>query len=264
MDVTVSPLGEGIFLASRALAGGPEVRAALLLGTERAAVVDTLARPEDMAPFVELATRHGRPVTVVNTHADWDHAWGNAAFPKATIVGHRLCRERLLGEEERARLARERARDPAEYGSVALVPPDVTFEAAATLHLGGLTLELRHLPGHTADCLVVYVPERRLLLAGDCAEDPFPLLTSGPLGGWVRGLRAWADEAIEIVVPSHGRIGGPELLRRNADYLASLVDEPPLPPNAPAGVAAFYEEAHTANVAAVRRMGTGEGVAVRG
>ena len=252
-EVTVSPLGEGIFLASRALAGGPEVRAALLLGTERAAVVDTMARPEDMAPFVALAAAHGRPVTVVNTHADWDHAWGDAAFPGAKIVGHRLCRERLRGAEARARLARERGADPAAYANVTLVPPDSTFEAATTLPLGGMTLVLHHLPGHTADCLVGFVPERRLLLAGDCAEEPFPLLGSGPLAGWVRDLRAWAQKDLEVVVPSHGRIGGPELLRANAAYLEGLADDPPVP----AGVPAFYAEAHAANVAAARRLGAG-------
>ena len=249
-EVTVSPLGDGIFLASRALDGGPGVRAALVLGGERSAVVDTMARPEDMAPFVELAAAHGRPVTVVNTHADWDHVWGNAAFPGAKVVGHRLCRERMQGAEARERLAREREAHPEEYANVALVPPDSTFEAATTLPLGGLTLVLHHMPGHTADCLVGYVPERHLLLAGDCAEDPFPLLGSGPLGSWVRDLRSWDRPDLKTVVPSHGAISGPELLRANAAYLEGLSNDSPVPE----GVPTFYAEAHTANVAAARRL----------
>lgn len=253
-EVTVSPLGKGIYLASRPLAEGPEVRAALLLGTERTAVLDTMTRPEDMAQFVELATAHGKPVTVVNSHADWDHVWGNAAFPGAKVVGHRLCRERLRGVEARERLARERERDPETYANVTLVPPDTTFEAATTLPLGGMTLVLHHMPGHTADCLVGYVPDRRLLLAGDCVENPFPLLESGPLEAWVRDLRAWDSQDLEVVVPAHGAIGGPELLRANAAYLEALPNDPPVPE----GVPPFYAAAHPRNVAAARRL-AGEG-----
>lgn len=249
-EIAVAPLSEGIFLAMRTLEGGAEVRAALLLGAERTAVVDTMTRPEDMAPLAEMATQHGRPVTVVYTHADWDHAWGTAAFPGAKVVGHRLCRQRMLGEEERERLAREQERDPETYANVKLMPPESTFDAATTLPLGGMTLVLHHLPGHTADSLVGFVPERRLLLTGDSAEDPFPLVGSGPLGSWIRDLRAWDREDMETVVPSHGEIGGTELLRRNAAYLESLVDDPPVPD----GVSAFYAEAHTANVAAARRL----------
>lgn len=252
-DVTVEPLGEGLFLARRSLPEGPDVKAALLLGSERAAVVDTMSRPEDMAPFVELAAAHGKPVTVVNTHADWDHAWGNAAFPGARIVAHRLCRERMRGAEARERLAQEQERRPEEYANVTLVPPDSTFEAATTLPLGGMTLVLHHLPGHTADSLVGFVPERSLLLAADCAEDPFPLLGSGPLESWIRDLRAWDREDLKTVVPSHGAIGGPELLRRNAAYLEGLADDPPVPE----GVSPFYAEAHAANVAAAKRLKAG-------
>lgn len=252
-DVSVTPLSEDIFLASRALAEGPDVRAALLLGTERAAVLDTMTRPEDMAQFVELVAAHGRPVTVVNTHADWDHAWGNAAFANARVVGHKLCRQRLIGAEEKARLAQKQEEDPETYANARLVPPDSTFDAATTLPLGGMTLVLHHMPGHTVDSLVGFIPERQILLAGDSAEDPFPLLGSGPLESWLRDLRAWDREELQTVVPSHGAIGGPELLRANAAYLGSLADDPPVPE----GVSAFYAEAHAANVAAARRLAAG-------
>ncbi len=250
-DVDVTRLDEGVYIASRSLGGGePDVRAALFVGARRAVVVDTLARPEDMAPLIDLIAARGLPVVVVNTHADWDHAWGNAAFSAAPIVGHQLCRTRLLGERERAVLARKRAEDDLFYANVQLLPPDVTFETTLRLDLGGLTVELHHAPGHQPDCLVAYVPERRLLYAGDCAEDPFPLLNSGPREGWIQALRAWSARDLDTVVPSHGRIGGVELLKANADYLAGLDhDEPP-----PVGTPDFYLEAHTSNQAVARRL----------
>lgn len=252
-DVSVTQLQEGVYIASRPLGDGePDVRAALLLGERRALVVDTLARPEDMAPLVDLIAAHGRPVIVVNTHADWDHSWGNAAFPGAPIVGQRLCRDRLLGERERTVLQRKREENSAFYANVQLLPPDVTFETTMSLDLGGLTVELHHLPGHQPDCLVAYVPERRLLYAGDCAEDPFPLLISGPREEWIRGLRAWSERDLDTVIPSHGHIGGVELLLANADYLVGLEqDGPP-----PVGTPDFYLEAHANNMAVAHRLGS--------
>ena len=249
-DVTVTRLEDGVYITARPLEGGPDVRAALLLGERLSVVIDTLLCPEDMAPLLRLLAEHGRPVAVVNTHADWDHVWGNPAFPGARILGHRLCRARLLDAEARVVLERKRGETPGLYDNAALVPPDVTFETSMALHLGGLTLELHHLPGHTADCLVAYVPERRLLYAGDCAEDPFPLLNSGPLDGWVAGLRGWAERDVATVVPSHGRISGTELLRNNAEYLEGLLGETPVP----SGLPEFYAEAHKGNRQAARRM----------
>src|SRR5690348_3825626 len=111
-DVTVTELQPGIYLASRPLGQTSVVRAALLLGARRAAVIDTLLCPEDMAPLQVHLAGHGRPVIVVNTHADWDHFWGNAAFPGAPIVGHRLCRERILSPEATA-VEKLKAENPA-------------------------------------------------------------------------------------------------------------------------------------------------------
>lgn len=255
-DVTVTRLEEGVYLASRPLGRGePDVRAALLLGQHRSAVVDTMLCPEDMAPLLTLLARHGRPVVVVNTHADWDHVWGNAAFPAASIAGHIVCRERLAGAEERAVLDAKRGEDPALFANVALVLPDVTFDQFMAFDLGGLTLELHHVPGHTADCLVAYVPERRLLYAGDCAEDPWPLLHSGPLDRWIGALRYWAARDVATVVPSHGRISGVELLLNNASYLESLPDGGLPSGTRPDGVPPFYIAGHEENCAAARLLG---------
>jgi glyoxylase-like metal-dependent hydrolase (beta-lactamase superfamily II) len=248
-DVTISQFDDGIYLASRPLDGGPDVRAALLLGQRRAVVIDTMTCPEDMAPLLALIAAHGRPHLVVNTHADWDHFWGNAAFPGVPLVGHCLSRERIL-KPDTQKIDELRARNPAQFANAALLPPDLIFETAMAIDLGGLTLELHHLPGHTQDCLVAYVPERRLLYAGDCAEDPFPLLFSGPLDGWIEGLRAWAERDIATVVPAHGRIAGVELLRENADYLESVARGAAPPANLPA----FYAAAHVRNVQTARRL----------
>lgn len=98
---------------------------------------------------------------------------------------------------------------------------------------------------------MVYVPERRLLFTGDCVEDPFPQLYSGPVESWIVSIRSWAARAVDVVIPAHGRIGGKELLLGNAAYLESLATDS----SADAAWPAFYQEGHRQNLAAAKRLG---------
>jgi len=194
----------------------------------------------------------GRPTLVVNTHADWDHTWGNAAFPDTPIIAHRLCRAAMLTEGQR-RLVEKQAEEPERYRDVTIVPPTITFAEFMEIDLGGLTLSIHHLPGHTDDLLVAYVPERLLLFATDAAEDPIPLISSGPVAPWARALWEWAGREVQTVVPSHGTQSGPHLLTANAIYLESLLQNPDCPDSKPDDPRVFYQEAHAANVDFIKR-----------
>src|SRR6476646_6514366 len=114
-EVTLRELMPAIWLAERPLDAEMTVCAAVILGEAVSAVVDTLIRPEDMTSVRDLLDRHGRPIIVVNTHADWDHSWGNGAFPNAPIVAHRLCRAAML-TEGRDKLTEKQAEEPERFG----------------------------------------------------------------------------------------------------------------------------------------------------
>lgn len=217
MTVRVWELVPGVQVAERPLPGfGGEVRAALVTGARRRVLVDTLLSPRDVAG---LAT----PDLVVNSHADWDHVWGNPAFAgRVPIIGHRRCRERLL-RDDGGQLQEFLARDPDTYAGAGIVPPDMTFDGTLLVDAGGLTLELHPLPGHTEDTLVVYIPERKLLLATDGVELPVPTLAVPALAAtYAARLRAWAERGVELVAPSHGPMGGPDVIHRCADYVDGL------------------------------------------
>lgn len=208
---TIQP---GVELLTRGLPGdGYPVAAVKLTGQHLTAVIDTLLCPADMAPF-------GRTDLVIYTHADWDHCWGTAAFPGAPVIGHRLTRERLLSTVEADLLAQKRADQPSEFEGSAIIPPQIAFEGLMTLDLGGFHLQLHHLPGHTSDALLLYLPDHDLILAGDTAEIPVPYLNEyGQIRDWAAALRHWERTGVKRVIPSHGRPGGPELLAQTADYL---------------------------------------------
>ncbi|MBV9280766.1 MAG: MBL fold metallo-hydrolase [Chloroflexi bacterium] len=222
------------------------VRANLVCGSEFTLLIDTLSRPSDLEGVRELVRERGRPLLVANSHADWDHWWGNAAFPGVPVIAHRLTLARQHREGRRA-LAAKRRGDEGFFAGVTLRPATVAFDGRLDLDLGGLHVELRHLPGHTRDCTVAYIPERRLLFAGDAAEDPIPLVTDGPIAGWPEALLDWARRA-RIVVPAHGRVSGPELLERNAAYLRGLLEVPGSAVSELEGADAFYRRAHRRNL----------------
>lgn len=240
-------LAEILYAAELGAADDPSVRALVLLGERYTVVFDTLYAPRDMAPVLALASERRQPLLVVNSHADYDHAWGNCAFPGAPIVGHRATRERLLAEGH-VLLAKQRE-DPERYAGVRLCPPDIVFDRSMAIDAGGFTLALHHVPGHTRDCIVAHVPEQRLLLGGDCVEDPIPLLNDGPLDAWIAALRDWDDPArVETVIPAHGPVSGRDLLARNAAYLQSLLDGRADGWQPSAATPAFYRDAHADNV----------------
>ncbi len=230
-----------------------DVRSVLLLGTSRVVVWDTLAHPRQMEPVRDLVG--GLPRVVVYSHADWDHAWGTCGLVGVEeVVAHEAALARFGGDVSEE-LARRQASDAAAWGAVRLVPPTRTFTDGFTMDLGGLTLELYALPGHTPDSIVGLVPEWGVLLAGDAVETPLPFVNDADaVDGWVASLERWSgDERVKIVVPSHGSVGGSESIERTAAYLRDLGRG--REPAEADDLTPFYRETHEANLLLVRAAG---------
>ncbi len=88
---------------------------------------------------------------------------------------------------------------------------------------GGL-LELHPL-GHASGPgnLAVLVPHRNILFAGEvCSNGPKNDIPRGHNKRWIEALGQLEQLSAETVVPAFGGIGGPELLRRQKDFLVEL------------------------------------------
>jgi glyoxylase-like metal-dependent hydrolase (beta-lactamase superfamily II) len=214
----------------RVFRAGDEVDTFALVTARYVVLVDTMSTPELAEDILDRVRPdvQGRQLLVVNTHADWDHCWGNAAFtmPRgsitAPILGHELAAARLGGPEERETLARKRAEE-SRFASVRLVAPTITFRDGLRIAGGDLTLELLPTPGHTPDHIAVWVPELRLLLAGDAAEQPFPSVHGGEALAVLRGtLERMRELGPTHVFPCHGGTTDAELLARNLAYFDAL------------------------------------------
>lgn len=223
-----------------------DVRSAVVLGDRSALVWDTLAHPDQMAPANALL--RGRPFTVVYSHADWDHVWGTAGLDGCrAIVAHRAAAERFQHEVP-SELATRRRHDAGVWDSVRLLGPTSTFVRQRTVDLGGLRVVLHALPGHTADCIVAWIPRWGVVLAGDTMETPLPILNGADqVQAWIDGLaRLEQDGSVHDVIPSHGEAGGRGPLLETLRYLRAMASgrAPALPPD----LDPFYRRAHEKNL----------------
>ena len=223
------------------------VRGVLVVGEHKAVVWDTLTHPRDVSPL--SAILGSKPFHVVYSHADWDHCWGTSGFrrPPLSIIGHDECRRRFQ-EDVPLTLSSMQSAESGKWQDLRLAPPNMTFNSRLYLDLGGLTLELHHLPGHTSDCIVGWIPEWGVLLGGDAIETPLPVVNRASLlGAWLSALQGWANKPdLRRSIPSHGSTSGRRALDQTVAYLTSLRGKQDF--ILPKRLAKFYRETHQKNL----------------
>ena len=197
---------------------------AFVAAADQVIAIDACATERRTRLFREAIGRLSeQPVrTLVNTHAHLDHTFGNYLFAEdAVIVGHTNCRAEILHDAPELP-ARARQMFPSvEWGAVEVVAPSLTFEDRLSLYAGELELELIYVsPAHTNTDVVVWLPERKVVIAGDIVfhrGTPFALM--GSVAGWLEALDRVRALGAETIVPGHGPVAGPEVLDDVADYL---------------------------------------------
>ena len=218
---------------------GDEVDTFVVVTERWLVIVDTHSTP---ALALQLAEQCVGPadaarLLVVNTHADYDHAWGNQIFSgpqaiyPAPIIGHVRCAERLAADEGPLSRAKMEELQPGRFDDLVLTPPDLTVgDGGLTIHGGDLTLTLVHTPGHTDDHFSIWIPELQTVLAGDAAEQPFPHIDTPDGIAQARAslVRLQALDPLNVL-PCHGDTTDPALLERNIAYLDAVVADPALP-----------------------------------
>nr|WP_240898382.1 MBL fold metallo-hydrolase [Agromyces luteolus] len=198
-----------------------DITVTVVRGTRGLLLVDTGSSPTDAALIDADVKQLGEVKWVVNTHAHYDHTFGNQHFAAASravpIYGHHLLPAHL-NDYERPRLAAWRAgtgsEPPRDWHDVIITPPTRLVHERSWLDLGDRRVELIPLDrGHTDSDLVIHVPaiddSTGAWIVGDVIEEPGPpMYGSGcfPMR-WPRTLADVLDEIGEddIIVPGHGR-----------------------------------------------------------
>jgi glyoxylase-like metal-dependent hydrolase (beta-lactamase superfamily II) len=163
----------------------------------------------------------------VDTHCDYDHTGGNgalkAAIPSVEILAHELDAE-LVEDVDRLIDVRygefrdtDGFDDPPEttayLRSVAdLVPVDRRLAGGEEFDLGGRTVRVLHVPGHSPGHVAVHDPANRALMIGDATlgttvpyadgRAAFPP-TYRDAGPYVDSLRAFRDLDVDLLLTAH-------------------------------------------------------------
>jgi len=119
---------------------------------------------------------------------------------------------------------RAQAEEKAEGTKVVL--PDETFEDKKIIQLGNQRIELLNLgPAHSPGDIIVWLPERRLVISGDMAfhQRMLPLFEHTDSGAWIETWDKFEALGAEVVIPGHGEPTDMATVRKyTRDYLVFL------------------------------------------
>lgn len=244
--------------------GWGESNAGLVIGEGAAALIDTLW---DIRLTARMLAAMGEQVaipieTVINTHADGDHVWGNQLLAGAEIIATAVA-GRLIRAESPDEIARFKALAqalrrlaplplpifgriklpllpnlptgmlgayvsdmlaPFDFSGIFVTAPGREFEGELALSVGGRELSLIEVgPAHTAGDLIVHLPDVGVCFAGDVLfAGVAPVMWAGPASSWIAALERILACGAEIIVPGHGPVSGRAEVELLRDHLAWL------------------------------------------
>lgn len=153
----------------------------LLIGSEGALLIDTGFGFGDLRKTVRSLT--DLPLTVVNTHGHPDHACENWQFTETAWMNSRdydLCRMYNTPQARQAAMGTEMPEDFLEEGYLAGGTGPVAFTWEGQIFaLGGLSLEVVDLPGHTGGSIGLLDRAGKRLFVGDAMNKALFLFQKG-------------------------------------------------------------------------------------
>ncbi len=238
-------LGNGSYAYLQPDGGWGWSNAGLITTDEGALLVDTLF---DLKLTREMLTEMRAKVpaarrieTLVNTHANPDHTFGNELVQGAEIIATTACAEEM-DELQPATLATLMQNasgmgaagafllelfDVFDFTGITLTPPTRTFTGEISLTFGGREVRLIEVgPAHTRGDLVVYLPDDRTVFTGDILfAGGHPVMWAGPIANWIQACDRILEWAPETVVPGHGPITDGSSIERLKAYLTYISEE---------------------------------------
>lgn len=215
--------------------------AGLVVGDGTSLLVDTLfdlritaAMLEAMKPWCRSA-----PIgTLVNTHANGDHWYGNQLVAGAEIIASSATAREMPDVPPSMLDGLNRA--PGEVGELfrsffgafdfsGIEPtlPTRTFDDRLEIEVGGRLVELIEVgPAHTRGDTLVVVPDAHTVYTGDILFiGGTPIVWAGPLSNWIAACDLMLGMDVDTVVPGHGPVTDKGGVAQVRDYLVYVERE---------------------------------------
>lgn len=166
----VKEIGNKIYLID----DNKNATAYLVIGENKALLIDTGTGFGDLYSLVKSLTN--LPIIVVNTHAHYDHVWGNFQFEEAYLSNaDKKLYEHSYSKDTRRALAEEfKNRIPADISCediekwIGLSPcKALPIKDGDLIDLGVKVVQVIEVPGHTKGSIVLLDETDEILFAGD-------------------------------------------------------------------------------------------------
>jgi cyclase len=196
--------------------------AGLVTGGDSALLVDTLfdlRLTREMLDAMRGVTATSPIGTVVNTHANGDHCYGNQLLRESRILASQSAADEMdevtpammhtfksldIGEDGNRLVAD--AFGPFTFDDIEPTPPTETFTGATDVRVGGSTITLEEVgPAHTQGDVIAWLPDAKVVFTGDILfHGSTPIMWAGPIGNWIAACRHIRELEPTVVVPGHG------------------------------------------------------------
>ncbi len=168
---------------------------------------------------------------VIVSHYHSDHFYGSKAFKEigAVIIGHKNAYE-LLSHPGAQEFLENRKRQLGEdvLKGTELVGPDIAVDSDIEIRMEGEVFKVLHwCKAHSPEDLMVYIPSKRVLLAGDLVfVGRVPFLGSGSTRELLECLDRVLSLPIDILLPGHGDpLIGEERIKREVGNMRRYVQD---------------------------------------
>jgi cyclase len=240
-------IGKGQYAYLQPSGGWGFSNAGLIVDGEESLLVDTLfdeRLTREMLTAMRRATglKSSEIGTLVNTHANGDHTFGNRLVSNARIVASAASASEMAHEGSPEYLAAVMANTASmgqtgkyldaifghfQFDGIKLRVPDRTFVGEEILMVGDKIIHLIEVgPAHTAGDTLVYVPQDKVVYTGDILfVDGTPIMWKGPTRNWIAACDRLLAMDVDLIVPGHGAVTNKESVYAVRSYLSYIERE---------------------------------------
>lgn len=220
-------IGRGIYVETRFEGGNVGA-----VTTARGALLVNAPLLPNEAREWQLALRQAGIHTlygIVNTDYLPEHSLGNYWFRPVRTFGHEAALK-FIAKSEATVLEELSARYREVYPSLAqeilamrFIAPEVAVEDRLALYFEDRTAEILLLEGHTPGSLGLYLPQDRILFAGDnVTNNEHPALAQADSLAWLKTLERIEALEVDLIVPGKGEPCGKEAIRPLRTYIEEM------------------------------------------
>ncbi len=238
-------IGDGLYAYLQPDGGWGWSNSGLIVDGESTLLVDTLydlKLTEQMLGEMRLAVPAAARIdTLLNTHANGDHCYGNSLVQGARIVASERTAAEMpeLPPAAMAALVKQAPEMGAlgafflscfgafDFEGIELALPDETFSGELTLRVGSREVRLIEVgPAHTRGDTLALLERERVLFSGDILfNEAHPIAWAGPVSNWIAACERILAMDIEVIVPGHGPLAEKGAVRELKAYFEYLYEQ---------------------------------------